>query len=266
MGEPLWLQPLPGRPRRATRRARRRAGVRHRPPAPAAHASAPRSSSATCSASARPRSPTCSRRAPRRSTAACSARARRSRQRVPRPDRAPAPRSPREREIVARFADAFEAGDVDTIVELLTDDAWLTMPPVPLEYQGPAAIGGSWRRPRRRRPAALPLRAHARERPARVRALPAGPRTARSRTAIGIIVLTLDGRADQRHHGRSTTRACCRASGYRGRSRTSRQSNSTAAQRRRGRRWSAEAAHEARARAAREQRGQPVGRALVERA
>jgi RNA polymerase sigma-70 factor (ECF subfamily) len=30
---------------------------------------------------------------------------------------------------------------VDGIVALLTGDAWLTMPPVPLEYQGPAAIG-----------------------------------------------------------------------------------------------------------------------------
>ena len=40
-----------------------------------------------------------------------------------------------------RFAEAFETGDVDAIVALLTDDAWLTMPPVPLEYQGPAAIG-----------------------------------------------------------------------------------------------------------------------------
>ena len=56
-------------------------------------------------------------------------------------ERAPLPRSARERELVGRFADAFESGDVDTIVSLLTDDAWLTMPPVPLEYQGPAAIG-----------------------------------------------------------------------------------------------------------------------------
>jgi RNA polymerase sigma-70 factor (TIGR02960 family) len=55
-------------------------------------------------------------------------------------DRAPLPRSTRERELVGRFADAFEGGDVDAIVALLTDDAWLTMPPVPLQYQGPAAI------------------------------------------------------------------------------------------------------------------------------
>ena len=55
-------------------------------------------------------------------------------------ERAPLPQSARERELVGRFADAFEGGDVDAIVALLTDDAWLTMPPVPLEYQGPAAI------------------------------------------------------------------------------------------------------------------------------
>jgi RNA polymerase sigma-70 factor (TIGR02960 family) len=61
--------------------------------------------------------------------------------RVPPAERAPLPRSARERELVGRFADAFESGDVDAIVALLTDDAWLTMPPVPLEYQGPAAIG-----------------------------------------------------------------------------------------------------------------------------
>jgi RNA polymerase sigma-70 factor (TIGR02960 family) len=56
-------------------------------------------------------------------------------------ERAPLPRSAAERRLVGRFADAFEAGDVDTVVELLTDDAWLTMPPVPLEYQGRERIG-----------------------------------------------------------------------------------------------------------------------------
>jgi RNA polymerase sigma-70 factor (ECF subfamily) len=55
-------------------------------------------------------------------------------------DRAPAPRSPRERELVSRFVDAFEAADVGKLVDLLTNDAWLTMPPEPLEYQGHAAI------------------------------------------------------------------------------------------------------------------------------
>jgi RNA polymerase sigma-70 factor (ECF subfamily) len=54
--------------------------------------------------------------------------------------RPPAPRSPQERALVRRFTDAFQAGDIDGLVALLTDDAWLTMPPVPLEYQGPPAI------------------------------------------------------------------------------------------------------------------------------
>jgi RNA polymerase sigma-70 factor (TIGR02960 family) len=55
-------------------------------------------------------------------------------------DRSPAPRSAREREVAGRFADAFEAADVERLVAVLTDDALLTMPPEPLEYQGHAAI------------------------------------------------------------------------------------------------------------------------------
>jgi RNA polymerase sigma-70 factor (TIGR02960 family) len=52
------------------------------------------------------------------------------------------PRSKREREVVGQFARAVETGDVDGVVALLTDDAWLTMPPEPYEYQGHAAIAG----------------------------------------------------------------------------------------------------------------------------
>ena len=55
-------------------------------------------------------------------------------------DTAPAPRSARERELTSRFADAFEAADTERLLALLTDDARLTMPPEPLEYQGHAAI------------------------------------------------------------------------------------------------------------------------------
>jgi RNA polymerase sigma-70 factor, ECF subfamily len=55
-------------------------------------------------------------------------------------ERAPLPRSARERELVGRFADAFEHGDVEGVVDALTDDAWLTMPPEPFEYQGRAAV------------------------------------------------------------------------------------------------------------------------------
>ena len=54
---------------------------------------------------------------------------------------APLPQSAQERELVDRFVRAFEAGDIPSLLELLTDDALLTMPPEPLQYQGPAAIG-----------------------------------------------------------------------------------------------------------------------------
>jgi RNA polymerase sigma-70 factor (TIGR02960 family) len=53
---------------------------------------------------------------------------------------APQPNTARERQLVGRFADAVQSGDVDDVVALLTDDALLTMPPQPLEYQGHDAI------------------------------------------------------------------------------------------------------------------------------
>ena len=55
-------------------------------------------------------------------------------------EHAPRPDSARERELVGRFADAVQAGAIDDIVALLTDDALLTMPPLPLEYEGHDAI------------------------------------------------------------------------------------------------------------------------------
>jgi RNA polymerase sigma-70 factor (TIGR02960 family) len=60
-------------------------------------------------------------------------------------DTAPAPRSARERELTSRFADAFEAADTERLMALLTDDALLTMPPEPLEYQGHDAIAEFFR-------------------------------------------------------------------------------------------------------------------------
>jgi hypothetical protein len=54
--------------------------------------------------------------------------------------RAPLPRSTRERELVGRYAEAFENADVDRLVALLTDDALMTMPPQPIEVHGPEAI------------------------------------------------------------------------------------------------------------------------------
>jgi len=55
-----------------------------------------------------------------------------------RPDQPP-PGSARERAVAGRFADALERGDTDGIAALLTDDAWVTAPPVPFGYRGRAA-------------------------------------------------------------------------------------------------------------------------------
>jgi RNA polymerase sigma-70 factor (ECF subfamily) len=70
-------------------------------------------------------------------------------------ERAPMPRSKLERDVVGRFAETVENGDVDGMVALLTDDAWLTMPPLPHAYQGRAAIGAFLGGNERRRGAPL---------------------------------------------------------------------------------------------------------------
>jgi RNA polymerase sigma-70 factor (TIGR02960 family) len=55
---------------------------------------------------------------------------------------APPAGSPAERRLTRRFAEAFTAADLDRLVALLTDDAWLSMPPAPHEYHGIPAITG----------------------------------------------------------------------------------------------------------------------------
>jgi RNA polymerase sigma-70 factor (TIGR02960 family) len=52
----------------------------------------------------------------------------------------PRPGSATEHDLARRFADAYLAADLARIVALLTDDAWLSMPPAPHEYHGPEAI------------------------------------------------------------------------------------------------------------------------------
>jgi RNA polymerase sigma-70 factor (TIGR02960 family) len=107
-------------------------------------------------------------------------------------DRAPRPNSARERRLVGRFADAVESGDVDGMVSLLTDDAWVTMPPQPLEYQGHEAIAALLRYNEERR--GTPLRVvptRANTQPALGAYLPDG-QTGIAR-AHGILVLTLGG-------------------------------------------------------------------------
>ena len=59
-------------------------------------------------------------------------------------ERAPLPNSKLERDVVGSFADAVEAGDIDAMVALLTDDAWLTMPPEPPSTRAPPRSARSY--------------------------------------------------------------------------------------------------------------------------
>ena len=108
-------------------------------------------------------------------------------------ERAPEPNSPRERELVRRFAEAWVADDIDDVVALLTDDAWVTMPPSPLEYQGAVAIGTFLREVERWRGGR-----HYRLIPTRANSQPAfGCYRDDDHTpiahAVGLLVLTLEG-------------------------------------------------------------------------
>jgi RNA polymerase sigma-70 factor (TIGR02960 family) len=53
-------------------------------------------------------------------------------------DREPAPvaGSASEKAIVTKFLDAYESADIDKLVALLTEDVFMSMPPLPLEYEG----------------------------------------------------------------------------------------------------------------------------------
>jgi RNA polymerase sigma-70 factor (TIGR02960 family) len=48
----------------------------------------------------------------------------------------PAPGSPAEDALVAAFVRAWESADLDALVALLTDDVFMSMPPMPFEYEG----------------------------------------------------------------------------------------------------------------------------------
>jgi RNA polymerase sigma-70 factor (TIGR02960 family) len=66
------------------------------------------------------------------------ARASLERVRSPAGDREPPPASdsPAEDAIVAKFVRAWESADLDALVALLTDDVFVSMPPMPFEYEG----------------------------------------------------------------------------------------------------------------------------------
>jgi len=66
------------------------------------------------------------------------ARASLQRRQPPAADREPPPASdsPAEDAIVAKFVRAWESADLDAMVALLTDDVFVSMPPMPFEYEG----------------------------------------------------------------------------------------------------------------------------------
>ncbi|HSC02384.1 MAG TPA: sigma-70 family RNA polymerase sigma factor [Solirubrobacteraceae bacterium] len=108
-------------------------------------------------------------------------------------ERARLPHSALEREIAGRFADAFETGSVENLVALLTEDAWVTMPPEPFEYQGLDTITDFFMH-------AFATRADRTDRlvPTRANGQPAfghyiGDQHAPIVRGVGMIVLTIDG-------------------------------------------------------------------------
>jgi RNA polymerase sigma-70 factor (ECF subfamily) len=104
-------------------------------------------------------------------------------------EQAPLPNSMHERELGGQFAAALERGDTDRIVSLLTDDAWLRMPPQPYEYQGAQTIASFFHQ-------RTTLHGNLRLVPTRANGQPAfgcylpDPQAAIAR-AYGLIVLTL---------------------------------------------------------------------------
>ena len=92
----------------------------------------------------------------------------------------PAAGSPAEDEIVATFARAWEAADVDALVALLTDDVFIAMPPEPFGLRGPRIGGALLRAAVRSRPQVRHRARHAptaSPRSAHTCAAPTGPAT-----------------------------------------------------------------------------------------
>jgi RNA polymerase sigma-70 factor (TIGR02960 family) len=102
----------------------------------------------------------------------------------------PAPDSRVERALVADFVRAWESGDVDALVALLTSDVSVSMPPIPLEYHGRDVVARFFASLMRRRSHDLV--------PTRANGQPAfgaylRPATGGIRHGTGLFVLTLTG-------------------------------------------------------------------------
>jgi len=52
--------------------------------------------------------------------------------------------SPTENALVAQFVRAYESSDVDALIALLTDDVFMSMPPMPFEYEGKDLVAEFW--------------------------------------------------------------------------------------------------------------------------
>ncbi len=105
------------------------------------------------------------------------------------PDLIPLPRSAQEAAVVDRLVEAFQSGDLHSVIELLSDDARLSMPPEPIQCNGPRAIADylRWRGFWGPELKLLPTRAN--NQPAFVCYLP-DPNASVSR-ANGLMVLTI---------------------------------------------------------------------------
>jgi RNA polymerase sigma-70 factor (TIGR02960 family) len=105
-------------------------------------------------------------------------------------DPPPAPDSPSEQALVAKFVRAYESADIDALVALLTDDIHISMPPIPLEYEGRDLVArfyASLFRPGRRYDL-VPTRANGQPAFGFYLRTPAG-----RRHEAGLLVLTLSG-------------------------------------------------------------------------
>ena len=102
----------------------------------------------------------------------------------------PAPDSRAEHALVAEFVRAWESGDIDALVSLLTADVSVSMPPIPLEYHGRDVVARFCASlTRRRRHDLVPTRANGQPAFGAYLRAPTGG----IRHGTGLFVLTLTG-------------------------------------------------------------------------